>query len=359
MARIITDRDRGFFSPLERIISNKGITNMNKNILNLLNGFIFTSVLTLVSMYIASLQVFYSLSISPLLIGVLAGILFSSVYRAKEQFCNKGVSFSAKKLLRLGIVLYGFRITLEGLASVGVSGVAISLSVVVGILCIGTFLGIRIFRLDKEMALLISVGSAICGAAAILALESALKSPPYKGLIAIGCVVVFGLLGMFFYPLLYSFSALGLDSMQWGIFLGVSLHEVANVVAAGSAISNECQDFAVIVKMLRVLLLIPVLLVVPLFFRDAQGTKALQIPYFAFGFLGVIVLHSTCNLPQLIVESANMLCTFCLVMAMSALGLQIDFKKFAAYGLKAFSFGFVLCLILGVGSYALVRLFTY
>ena len=324
------------------------------------NGFALVLLITLGSLYIASLEPIACYHISPLIIGVVLGILASSLYRNSQQSCEKGVTLSAKKLLRLGIILYGFRVSLDGIMSVGLSGTLISLSVVVGILVLGSVIGVKVFKLDKELALLVSGGSAICGAAAVLALESSIKSQPYKGIIAVGSVVVFGLISMFLYPLVYAISPLGLSEIQWGVYVGATLHEVANVVGAGSGISPEVEKTAIIIKMIRVLLLIPVLLIVPLLFASTQsGTKRnLHIPWFAFGFLGVVVLNSVFALPAWLLSSGELASTFLLVMAMSALGLQIDFKKFLDSGGKAFGLAFVLALILIFGGYGLVYMFV-
>ncbi|WP_394955122.1 YeiH family protein [uncultured Helicobacter sp.] len=324
------------------------------------NGFVLVLLITLGSLYIASLEPIARYHISPLIIGVVLGILASSLYRNSQQSCEKGVTLSAKKLLRLGIILYGFRVSLDGIMSVGLSGTLISLSVVVGILVLGSVIGVKVFKLDKELALLVSGGSAICGAAAVLALESSIKSQPYKGIIAVGSVVVFGLISMFLYPLVYAISTLGLSEIQWGVYVGATLHEVANVVGAGSGISPEVEKTAIIIKMIRVLLLIPVLLIVPLLFASTQsGTKRnLHIPWFAFGFLGVVVLNSVFALPAWLLSSGELASTFLLVMAMSALGLQIDFKKFLDSGGKAFGLAFVLALILIFGGYGLVYMFV-
>lgn len=327
---------------------------------NLINGFVLVLLISLSSMYIASCEFMVRYHISPLIIGVLLGILASSLYHHSKSSCDTGVVFSAKKLLRLGIILYGFRVSFDGIMSVGLSGTLISVSVVVGILVIGTFIGIKVFKLDRELALLVSGGSAICGAAAVLALESSIKSQPYKGIIAVGSVVVFGLISMFLYPIVYAISTLGLSEIQWGVYVGATLHEVANVVGAGSGISPEAEKIAVIIKMIRVLLLIPVLLILPLLFSTTpSGSKRnLHIPWFAFGFLGVVIINSLFTLPQWLVTSGELSSTFFLVMAMSALGLQIDFKKFVDSGGKAFGLAFVLAILLMVGGYALVYFYV-
>ncbi len=160
------------------------------------------------------------------------------------------MDFSAKKLLRLGIVLYGSFITLNELATLGFKGFLLALIVVAVVFVSAIFIG-RALRLDREISLLVGIGSAVCGAAAILALESTLKSSPSKSSVALGFIVIFGLIGMVILPLVYYSGLLPFSDYQWGIFIGGSLHEVANVVGA-AAISPESQSVALLVKMTRV-----------------------------------------------------------------------------------------------------------
>ncbi|WP_026943199.1 YeiH family protein [Helicobacter rodentium] len=325
-----------------------------------LNGFTLVLLVSLASYYIASLPLILKLHLSPLIIGVVFGILVSPLFRQTEKTCEKAVAFSAKKLLRIGIILYGFNVTLTSIASVGFNGILLSVVVVVFVLWIGYLIGVKLLGLDKEIAILVSGGSAICGAAAILALESSLKSKPYKGIIAVGTVVIFGLLGMFLYPIVYALGLIPLNYTQEGYYIGLTLHELANVVGAGDAISQETQEVALIVKMIRVLLLVAVLLVVPYFFAESKegGKRKLHIPWFAFWFLGVVILHSLINLPDEAVSFFKFLSGFFLVMAMSALGLQVDLKKFLEFGGKAFVLAFILFGILAVGGFFLVYYFV-
>ena len=325
-----------------------------------LNGFTLVLLVSLASYYIASLPLILKLHLSPLIIGVVFGILVSPLFRQTEKTCEKAVAFSAKKLLRIGIILYGFNVTLTSIASVGFNGILLSVVVVVFVLWIGYLIGVKLLGLDKEIAILVSGGSAICGAAAILALESSLKSKPYKGIIAVGTVVIFGLLGMFLYPIVYALGLIPLNYTQEGYYIGLTLHELANVVGAGDAISQETQEVALIVKMIRVLLLVAVLLVVPYFFAESKegGKRKLHIPWFAFWFFGVVILHSLIYLPDEEVSFFKFLSGFFLVMAMSALGLQVDLKKFLEFGGKAFVLAFILFGILAVGGFFLVYYFV-
>ena len=319
-------------------------------------GIIFTLLIAIVSMVMVCIPFIQSIHLSPLIIGVLLGVILSFLYHKNPSQYDKGVTFSAKKLLRFGIILYGFNVSLAEIGQVGIIGITCCIVVVIAILALGIWIGMKFFKLDRELAILVSGGSAICGAAAILALESSLRSEPYKGIVAVGTVVIFGLLGMFAYPIIYASGILGFTPTQEGFYIGLTLHEVANVVGAGAAISHEAANSALILKMIRVILLVPTLLIIPLLFsRTSQGTKRkLHIPWFALWFLGVVVLHSYLELSQNIIDVCKFVSVLCLTMAMSALGLQIDFKKFANTGGNAFKLACVLFVILSGGGFFMV-----
>lgn len=335
------------------------LTSKRQSYKEYINGFVLVLLVSFASYYVSMLPWIKNLHLSPLILSVLLGILAAPLYRAAQNSCEKAVVFSAKKLLRLGIILFGFNVTLGSIASVGLNGILLSVIVVVMILWLGYILGVKLLKLDREIAILVSGGSAICGAAAVLALESSIKSKPYKGVIAVGTVVLFGLLGMFLYPLAYAIGVPPFSQTQEGYFIGLTLHELANVVGAGGAISPQTQEIALIVKMIRVILLVAVLLIVPyLFMQSKEGERRkLHIPWFAFWFLGIVLLHSFISLPNEIVEILKFLSSFFLVMAMSALGLQVDFKKFLECGGKAFVLAFILFGILTFGGFLLVYYF--
>ena len=159
-----------------------------------------------------------------------------------------------------------------------------------------------------------------------------------------------------------------LDSTQMGLYIGATLHEVANVVGAGGAISPEVASIAVTTKMIRVILLVPLLLLIPylLTHNHQRGRKrALHIPWFAFMFLAMVVLNSYIHplfdgilgvqMVDLAVQNIQFICSLALLFAMSALGVQIDMKKFLSSGGKAFSLALLLFVILVIGGFFLVR----
>jgi len=297
--------------------------------------------------------------ISPLILAVAIGLFVGHQWRQHLPVeCTPGLTFAAKTLLRLAIVLYGFRITVQDIASVGAAGLLVSCSVVVLTLVVGTYVGQKWFGLDRDSALLSAAGSAVCGAAAVVATESVLRSDPHKAAIAIATVVCFGSVAMVLYPLLSHFEILQLSERAWGVFIGGTVHEVAQVVAIGNTFERSIADTAVIVKMTRVLLLVPALFVIVWLGRgskSADGKRHGRPPWFALGFLAVVGLHSLHILPAQWVAATVELDTALLTMAMVALGMDINFAKIRAAGWPPLAHGLFLFIWLMISGYMLTQ----
>ncbi|HBV38094.1 MAG TPA: YeiH family putative sulfate export transporter [Erwinia sp.] len=287
-----------------------------------------------------------------MLLGILAGNTF---YNSVSARCGAGVQFAKQQLLRLGIILYGFRLTVQQIADIGLSGVLTDVLMLTSTFLLACWLGRRVLHLDRDTAWLIGAGSSICGAAAIMATEPVLKAEPQKVAVAVATVVLFGTLGIFLYPLLWhelTHLLPGLTATQWGIFTGSTLHEVAQVVAAGHAVSAETENAAVIAKMLRVMMLAPFLMVLSRFVRSDGGGTGVRFPWFALGFIGVALFNSLHLLPPSLVDGLNQLDNFLLAVAMAALGLTTQLSLLKKAGLKPLLLGLLLFvwLLLGGGT---------
>lgn len=325
-----------------------------------LKGLFCVAFIAAVAYGISEFSFFKHLAISPLVIGIALGMVYANTYRASfPKEWERGILFSTKNLLRLGIVLYGFRITFMQIQSVGLSGFVASALIVILTLLIGYSIGVKVFKLDPEIALLTSAGSAICGAAAVLATEGVLKNESYKSTVAVGTVVLFGTLSMFLYPIVYQLGWIPLGLGDEGLYVGATLHEVAQVVGAGSAISEEVANNAVIVKMIRVMLLVPFLLILGYSLtRSKKGTahdKQMVIPWFAIFFIIVAGFNSFHFLPEEVISGINIADTFILTMAMSALGMETSLSKFKGVGGKAMLLALILFVWLIVGGFFIVK----
>ena len=327
-------------------------------------GIVIVLIISVFVTFVSEFSFFKDLAISPLIIGILFGMLYAnSIKKYFPQSFDKGVAFCTKTLLRTGIVLYGFRLTFQNLEEVGFSGVFTAFLIVSSTFIIGYLFGTKVLKLDREITILTSAGSAICGAAAVLATESVLKSPAYKSAIAVSTVVVFGTIAMFLYPFLFKLGILNLSDSNMGIYIGATLHEVAHAVGAGEALGENASSNAVIVKMIRVMMLAPFLIVLSIWLLktavnstiDNKDKKAkIIIPWFALMFIVVVAFNSFDLLSLQIVESINYLDSFILTVAMTALGLQTSFDKFKNVGLKPIYLASVLFLWLIFAGYFIV-----
>ena len=327
-------------------------------------GIVIVLIISVFVTFLSEFSFFKDLAISPLIIGILFGMLYAnSIKKYFPQSFDKGIAFCTKTLLRTGIVLYGFRLTFQNLEEVGILGVLTAFLIVSSTFIIGYLFGTKVLKLDREITILTSAGSAICGAAAVLATESVLKSPAYKSAIAVSTVVVFGTIAMFLYPFLFKLGILNLSDSNMGIYIGATLHEVAHAVGAGEALGENASSNAIIVKMIRVMMLASFLIVLSIWLLktavnstiDNKDKKAkIIIPWFALMFIVVVAFNSFDLLSLQIVESINYLDSFILTVAMTALGMQTSFDKFKNVGLKPIYLASVLFLWLIFAGYFIV-----
>lgn len=292
----------------------------------------------------AALPALAAYGISPLTVAIVAGmVLGNTVFPRFAPYLAAGVALSKTRLLRLGIVLYGLKITLPTVAAAGWSALAADIGVVVSTFLLAVWLGKRL-RLPPQTAALIGAGSAICGAAAVLAAQPVLKAEERDVGVAVATVVVFGTLAMFAYPAL-AVALTTPDAAEavwfgWGIYTGASVHEVAQVAAAGAAIHPLTADVAVITKMIRVMLLAPFLLALPWLMRRLYPQTAqtrsgrLTIPWFALGFVAVVALNSLISLPTSGQAVLIRFDTFLLTTAMFALGLTTRWHSVREAGFR-------------------------
>ncbi|HHL31498.1 MAG TPA: YeiH family putative sulfate export transporter [Oceanospirillales bacterium] len=321
---------------------------MNASANNKIYGILLVAIFAVIAIFIAQIPHIKAVAISPLVIGIVLGMFFANTIRHKiSPTCNAGILFSSKTLLRIAIVFYGFRITFQQIQHVGIEGLAISTIMLTSTMLLGVFIGTKLLKLDRDTSILVASGSAVCGAAAVLATEDVLKSKPHKTAMAVGTVVLFGTLSMFLYPILFESGILNMNLSQYGLYVGSSVHEVAQVVAAGGAVDPVSSDTAIIVKMIRVMMIAPMLLILGIFLSkiktpNTHGKSKLVIPWFAVLFIAVAGFHSLHLLPANVVAQINHVDTFLLTMAMTALGMETHINKFKQAGLRPVLLAFVL-----------------
>ena len=276
--------------------------------------------------------------------------------------CAAGIEFTARQVLRTGVALLGLRITVGQIAELGWQPVAIVVLAVV--LTIGVSMVMaKLMGFQSLFGLLSGGATAICGASAALALAAALPAHPGKERATLFTVVGVSLLStvsMIVYPMIAH--ALGLDPRLAGIFLGATIHDVAQVVGAGYSMSQETGDVATFVKLMRVAMLVPVIVFAVMLTRartsdgsNAAGPRPPLLPWFAVAFAVFVAINSTGWMPAVMAKSGSDISRWCLVAAIAAIGMKTQLKELASVGLKPVLLMLAETLFLAVLVLALLR----
>ncbi len=337
----------------------------------LIYGLVLSAILALAANQLGNLKWMTDHGFSALTIAIVLGMIIgNTVYPHIAGKSGSGVAFSKQTLLRAGVVFFGLRLTFQDVAHVGIPAIIIDTIIVTSTFILSWVIGTRVFGLERKAAMLIGTGSAICGAAAVMAAEPVVKGRAEQVTVAVATVVIFGTLAIFLYPYLYSLNLplLPHNASAFGIYAGSSIHEVAQVVAAAGSVSADTANTAVITKMVRVMMLAPFLIALSVWLsRDpshqsehtASGsthTPKMAIPWFAFGFIGVVIFNSLHLLPHSVVAFIIQIDTLLLAMAMGALGLSTHVSALRQAGIKPILLGLVIFLWLIIGGAAINKL---
>ncbi len=321
-------------------------------------GIGLTFVIAMIAKMATSLP--YIALIGPLVFAILLGMLWNTFFPVRADW-EAGITFSSKKLLRVGIILLGMRLNLSDIVSAGWLAFFLAIgSVLIGI---GAVYGIaRAMGADKTIGFLTACGTGICGAAAIVAVSSQVKAKPEQTAVSVAIIAILGTLFTFVYTLIYP--VLGLSSEAYGAFVGGTLHEIAHVVAAGDIGGTDALDFALVVKLTRVMLLVVVAGGIGIWMSrknrqsgEKFNVKTLPIPWFIFGFLAVSALYSTGIVPEAVASLFVALAYLLMAMAMAGLGLNVKLDAFRRAGMKPFVAGLGGTVILVLAGYMYVQLF--
>ncbi len=260
-------------------------------------------------------------------------------FLAQNDACKPGIEFASRTLLRIGVALLGIRITFEQIAALGWEPVALVVGAVVVTILV-SMAAARAMGFNTLFGLLSGGATAICGASAALALSAALPAHPGKERATLFTVIgvsALSTLAMIVYPMLVRW--FGLDTQQAGIFLGGTIHDVAQVVGAGYSMSRETGDTATVVKLMRVAMLLPVIVAAALITRARGGdtpdtVRPPLLPWFAVAFLGFVVINSIGWIPATVQETGNHLSMWCLTAAIAAIGVKTRLQELVSVGIK-------------------------
>lgn len=252
--------------------------------------------------------------------------------------CKVGIEFTARTVLRIGVALLGMRITLEQIAGLGWKPVALVV-ILVAVTISVSVVAARALGFQRLFGMLTGGATAICGASAALALSAALPNHPQKERATLFTVIgvsALSTVAMILYPMIANW--IGLSPQDAGVFLGATIHDVAQVVGAGYSMSPETGDTATVVKLMRVAMLLPVIVCAAMITRmqgaDPTGKRPPLLPWFAVGFLILACVNSTGWVPTLVQGGVNELSRWCLVISISALGMKTQLKELASVGIK-------------------------
>jgi uncharacterized integral membrane protein (TIGR00698 family) len=276
-------------------------------------------------------------TVSPLLIAIVLGAVGANIATVPGRV-GPGLTFAAKKLLRVGVALLGLQLVFGDILALGVGMIAVVIAIVVlGI--VGTMFVGRLLGVSFTQRFLIACGFSICGAAAVAAVDGVVDADEEEVLTAVALVVIFGTCMIPVIPLLANM--IGLGDVDAGLWAGGSIHEVAQVVAAGGAIGGGALAVAVVVKLARVVMLAPVIAVISARQRrrsqhaDVVGRPPL-VPLFVLGFLACAALRTTGVIPVGVLATGKFVQTALLTAAMFALGAGVNIAALKKVGIRPF-----------------------
>ncbi|NDW15812.1 putative sulfate exporter family transporter [Alteromonas genovensis] len=273
-----------------------------------------------------------------MLFALLLGMAVSFLYQ-KDTPCSCGIDFTASTLLRAGVVLLGLRVALGDLIVLGWQTALMLAGAIFTTIVLGVFLA-KTFGLQKRFGALTGGSVAICGASAALAISTILpkgENHERDTLLTVIGVTAMSTIAMIVYPIIAA--QMGMDDIKAGIFLGGTIHDVAQVVGAGYSVSEEAGDMATLTKLVRVAMLMPVVLIMMLIIKRFYTTKqnmkegdVPKVPLFLVGFIAMMLLNSFVTLPEYIVGTGSQVSRFFLVVSITAIGMKSNLGKLAEVG---------------------------
>ena len=294
--------------------------------------------------------------LSPLILAIVVGAAIRNI-AGMPAAAQPGVTFSARRLLRAAIILLGLQLSFAQVLEVGFRGLLILSVIVLATMAFSRWCGRRL-GVSPQLTDLIAAGTSICGASAVLAMNTVTRASDEDAAYAVASVTIFGTIAMFAYPA--SFHLLSLSDTAYGFWAGSSVHEVAQVVAAAFQVDDTAGKFATIVKLTRVMMLAPLVLGMgALAFRqagaDGEARAMPPMPWFVIGFACAMALNSAITISPGVRSWLMLLTTWLLSMALGGLGLEIHAGKLKAQGIRPLLLGLVSTVFIAILSYELVK----
>ncbi len=343
--------------PASTLVSNAdAITLQIRRTVSLLPGLLMSAIVATAAYGLRGLP--GMTAFSPLILAILIGTAFHNLV-GTPAIAKAGVAFSMRRVLRFGIILLGFQLTVSQIIEVGHRGFLIIAATLTATFLFTVWMG-RLLGVERKLAQLIAAGTSICGASAVIATNTVTNGDDEDVAYAVACVTIFGSVAMFAYPLLPTL--LHLDPHAYGLWSGASIHEIAQVVAASFQYGKTAGDFGTIAKLSRVMLLAPVVIVLGwmasrnVTSRARTSSARPPMPWFLLGFVAVVGLNSLITIPADGRAEIAAVTTFLLSIALAAMGLETDIRKLAARGFRPALLGALAFLFIAGFSLTLIKL---
>ena len=299
-------------------------------------------------------------AISPLALCVAFGFLIAN-FAAWPAFATEGTELAGKNLMRIGVSLLGAQVSVISLKAIGIKGV-ITVIAVVGITIFGILGLSRLFKMSGDLGLLIGVGFGVCGATAVAAIRPQTRATQEETSYAIGLISLCGTLSIFVLPFLGH--VMGLSDQTFGAWAGAAVHDVGQVIATASVWSDEAVKSAVVIKLARVCLLAPIVLILSIRHRaylkstsqsGESSVKVPLIPFFVLGFIAVAIVYNLFDIPPALHDVTVLTSKVLLGAGLVALGSDVRWKSIRAIGPRPMVMGMLAWIIVAGIALAAVR----
>jgi uncharacterized integral membrane protein (TIGR00698 family) len=304
------------------------MTNKNNVIQAMLPGLLLSAIIALAVRFISD-----RLGGPAMLYALLIGMAFN--FLANDEKFSAGIRFASRNILRFGVALLGVRITIGDVVDLGWPVTALIVAGVVATILFGWLIG-RACGLKDDHSVLSAGAVAICGASAALAIASVLpdhKDQERNTILTVASVTALSTVAMVLYPVFVSY--LNFDNTTAGVFLGATIHDVAQVVGAGYIISDETGEISTLVKLMRVALLVPVVITISLVVRKTKSNRTRKeplLPWFLVAFVVLVVINSAGWVPPDAHSVLTPISGWCLLTAVAALGIKTSLKALVDVG---------------------------
>ncbi|WP_107943520.1 YeiH family protein [Metasolibacillus fluoroglycofenilyticus] len=325
---------------------------------NWLAGIGFTFIIALVSFGLSKLPVLNH--VGQLACAIIIAIIFRQIWGYPEKL-REGIQFSSKKLLRLAIIFFGLKLNMDIVFHQGLGLLVKDVGTIVFSIVLTMFLA-KLLKADTSLSLLLGIGTGVCGAAAIAAVSPILKAKDEDTAIGAGIIALVGTIFAVTYTIIRPL--IPLTDIQYGIWSGISLHEIAHVALAGTPAGSDALAIALLAKLGRVFLLVPLSFILIYWMKHKRKTEAdsdtkIEFPWFLIGFIimslfGSYILNRVITVPASVMDGISFFTSFILTMAMIGLGLNINLKDLRTKALRPLLAMLITSLFLSIITYFIV-----